>query len=213
MHLSLVSKQDTSKKKEEDSTEEEEEEKETPSGPPRCPEPRTGPRSPRSGRLPRADFISSSLFAFPAPQKILDDDTRARAVTVISLFNGVVWFEHSYYFKMMSAPSSTEEAINWLASTAALDHISAFDLKQVRIMGRADTGTRTPAQVQAARAYGFQSASWNPSSPGPAASSPSPMAPPKATLDRVERALTSTTTWSSLALGPRTLRSAGPWDQ
>ena len=102
--------------------------------------------------LGAADFISSSLLAFPAPQKILDDDTRARAVTAISLFNGVVWFERSYYFKMMSAPPTMEEATNWLASTAALDHISAFDLKQVRGLGRA--GTRTPAQVKAAHAYG-----------------------------------------------------------
>ena len=73
-------------------------------------------------------------------------------MTAISLFNGVVWFERSYYFKMMSTPPSIEEATNWLASTAALDHISAFGLKQVRGLGRA--GTRTPAQVKAARAYG-----------------------------------------------------------
>jgi len=102
--------------------------------------------------LGAADYLSSSLLAFPAPQKILDDDTRARAVAAIALFNGVVWFERCFYFKMMSSPPSIETATNWLASTASLDHISAYDLKQVRGLGKA--GTRTPAQVKAAHAYG-----------------------------------------------------------
>ena len=102
--------------------------------------------------LGAADYISSSLLAFPAPKKELDDDTRTRAVAAIALFNGVVWFERSYYFKMMTTPPPLATAVNWIADNASLGHISAFDPKQVRGLGKA--GTRTAAQAKAARAYG-----------------------------------------------------------
>jgi ribonuclease HI len=102
--------------------------------------------------LGAADFISSSLLAFPAPKKELDEDTRTRAAAAIALFNGVVWFERSYYFKMMTTPPPLATAVNWIADIAALDHISAFNPKRVRGLGKA--GTRTASQAKAAREYG-----------------------------------------------------------
>ena len=102
--------------------------------------------------LGAADYISSSLLAFPAPKKELDEDTRTRAAAAIALFNGVVWFERSYYFKMMTTPPPLATAVNWIADIAALDHISAFNPKRVRGLGKA--GTRTASQAKAAREYG-----------------------------------------------------------
>jgi ribonuclease HI len=98
------------------------------------------------------DFLSASLLAFPAPGKTLADDTRARAVAAMTLFNGVVWFERSYYFKMMSVPPPLEEATNWLADIAALDLLSSFGPKLATGLGSA--GKRSAAQKKAAKAYG-----------------------------------------------------------
>jgi ribonuclease HI len=104
--------------------------------------------------LGAADYISASMLAFPAPGKKLLPDTRARAVAAMALFNGVVWFERCYYFKMMSTPPPLEEATNWLADVAALDHLSAFGPKVARGLGSA--GKRTAAQKKAAVAYGLR---------------------------------------------------------
>ncbi len=102
--------------------------------------------------LGAADFLSASLLAFPAPGKTLDDDTRARAVAAMALFNGVVWFERTYYFKMMSVPPPLEEATNWLAEVAALDLLISFGPKAATGLGSA--GKRTAAQKKAAKKYG-----------------------------------------------------------
>ena len=102
--------------------------------------------------LGAADFLSASMLAFPAPGKALADDDRARAVSAMALFNGVVWFERTYYFKKMSTPPSLEEATNWLADVAALDLLSAHGPKPSRGLGSA--GKRTAAQKLAAKAYG-----------------------------------------------------------
>lgn len=102
--------------------------------------------------LGAADFLSASLLAFPAPGKILADDARARAVAAMALFNGVVWFERSYYFKMMSVPPPLEEATNWLADIAALDLLSSFGPKKATGLGSA--GKRSAAQKKAAKDYG-----------------------------------------------------------
>ena len=102
--------------------------------------------------LGAADYIAASMLAFPAPGKSLSADIRARAVAAMAVFNGVVWFERSYYFKKMSTPPPLEEATNWLADIAALDHLSAFGPKAARGLGSA--GKRTAAQKKAAVAYG-----------------------------------------------------------
>jgi ribonuclease HI len=104
--------------------------------------------------LGAADFISASMLAFPAPGKVLDEDTRTRAVAAMALFNGTVWFERCYYFKMMSAAPPLEEATNWLADVAALDHLHSFGLKTARGLGSA--GKRTTSQKAAAVAYGVR---------------------------------------------------------
>ena len=104
--------------------------------------------------LGAVDFTSASLLAFPAPGKDLDDDTRARAVAAMALFNGTVWFERSYYFKMMSVAPPIEEATNWLADIAALDHLHVFGPKTACGLGSA--GKRTASQKKAAVAYGAQ---------------------------------------------------------
>jgi ribonuclease HI len=106
----------------------------------------------RHEALGAADFLSASLLAFPAPGKALADDTRARAVAAMALFNGVVWFERSYYFKMMSVPPCLEEATNWLADVAALDLLSSFGPKAATGLGSA--GKRSAAQKKAAKDYG-----------------------------------------------------------
>jgi ribonuclease HI len=92
------------------------------------------------------------MLAFPAPGKTLDEDTRSRAVAAMAIFNGVVWFERSYYFKMMSVAPPLEEATNWLADTAALDHLSSYGPKSARGLGSA--GKRTASQKAAAVAFG-----------------------------------------------------------
>ena len=102
--------------------------------------------------LGAADFLSASLLAFPAPGKTLADDARTRAVAAMSIFNGVVWFERSYYFKMMTTPPSLGEATNWIADLAVFDHAATFGAKKARGLGKA--GTRTQAQKVAAREYG-----------------------------------------------------------
>jgi ribonuclease HI len=134
--------------------------------PPAAPAPKGGKRKKTSKpdllRLPcldhealgAADFLSASMLAFPAPGKLLDDDTRTRAVSAMALFNGVVWFERSYYFKMMSVAPPLEEATNWLANIAALDHLSSFGPKSARGFGSA--GKRTASQKAAAVAFGVQ---------------------------------------------------------
>jgi ribonuclease HI len=63
-----------------------------------------------------------------------------------------VWFERSYYFKMMTTPPSLGEATNWIADLAVFDHAATFGAKKARGLGKA--GTRTQAQKVAARAYG-----------------------------------------------------------
>ena len=102
--------------------------------------------------LGAADFLSASLLAFPAPGKSLDDDARARAVAAITIFNGVVWFERSYYFKMRTTPPTLSEATNWIADIAVFDLAKAFGAKNAKGLGKA--GSRTQAQKVAARAYG-----------------------------------------------------------
>lgn len=102
--------------------------------------------------LGAADFLSASMLAFPAPGKVLDEDTRSRAVAAMAIFNGVVWFERCYYFKMMSVAPPLQEATNWLADIAALDLLSAYGPKKASGLGSA--GKRTAAQKVAAVAYG-----------------------------------------------------------
>lgn len=92
------------------------------------------------------------MLAFPAPGKNLPDDTRARAVAAMANFNGVVWFERSYYFKTLASPPTLEEATNWLADVAAMDHISSYGAKSTQGLGRA--GNRTASQKKAAIDYG-----------------------------------------------------------
>jgi ribonuclease HI len=92
------------------------------------------------------------MLAFPAPGKPLPDDARARAVAAVAVFNGVVWFERSYYFKTLEAPPSLEESTNWLADVAAMDHISSYGPKATSGLGKA--GNRTASQKTAARTYG-----------------------------------------------------------
>ena len=94
------------------------------------------------------------MLAFPAPGKVLGVDARTRAVAAMALFNGAVWFERSYYFKMMSIAPPLEEATNWLADVAALDLISSYGPKAARGLGSA--GSRTAAQKTAAVAYGVR---------------------------------------------------------
>lgn len=102
--------------------------------------------------LGAADFLSASMLAFPAPGKLLPADTRARAVAAMAVFNGVVWFERSFYFKTLEAPPPLEVATNWLAEVAAMDLISSYGLKAAQGLGRA--GNRTAWQKKAAVAYG-----------------------------------------------------------
>jgi ribonuclease HI len=70
----------------------------------------------------------------------------------MAVFNGVVWFERSYYFKTLEAPPSLEESTNWLADVAAMDHLSSYGPKAARGLGKA--GNRTASQKAAARTYG-----------------------------------------------------------
>ena len=104
--------------------------------------------------LQAADFLSASLLAFPAPGATLDPDVRTRAVASMSLFNGVVWFERAYYFKMRSSPPPIAEATNWLADIAALELTRAYGTRAAKGLGKA--GSRTQAQKVASRAYGAE---------------------------------------------------------
>jgi ribonuclease HI len=72
----------------------------------------------------------------------------------MAVFNGVVWFERSYYFKMMSVPPPMVEATNWLADIAALDHLNSFGPKKA--LGLGSAGKRTASQKAAAVAFGAQ---------------------------------------------------------
>ena len=92
------------------------------------------------------------MLAFPAPGKDLPADTRARAVAAMAVFNGVVWFERSYYFKTLASPPSLEAATNWLADVAAMDLISSYGPKATQGLGKA--GNRTASQKAAAKVYG-----------------------------------------------------------
>ena len=102
--------------------------------------------------LGAADFTSASMLAFPAPGKELSADIRTRAVAAMAVFNGVVWFERSYYFKTLDSPPPLETATNWLADVAAMDHISSYGPKATQGLGRA--GNRSASQKKAAKAYG-----------------------------------------------------------
>jgi ribonuclease HI len=104
--------------------------------------------------LHAADFFSASLLAFPTPGATLDPDVRARAVAAMSVFNGVVWFERAYYFRMRSSPPAIAEATNWLADIAALELTRAYGTRTAKGLGKA--GSRTQAQRVAARAYGAE---------------------------------------------------------
>ena len=92
------------------------------------------------------------MLAFPAPGRDLTADIRTRAVAAMAVFNGVVWFERSYYFKTLDSPPSLESATNWLADVAAMDLISSYGPKATQGLGRA--GNRTPSQKKAAMEYG-----------------------------------------------------------
>ena len=87
-----------------------------------------------------------------APGKTLTDDIRARAVAAMAIFNGLVWFERSYYFKTLASPPPLDTATNWLTDVAAMDLISNYGPKATQGLGRA--GNRTASQKIAARAYG-----------------------------------------------------------
>jgi ribonuclease HI len=92
------------------------------------------------------------MLAFPAPGKDITADARARAVAAMAVFNGVVWFERSYYFKTLDSPPSLEEATNWLATVATLDLVSSYGPKAAQGLGKA--GSRSTSQKKAARDYG-----------------------------------------------------------
>ena len=93
------------------------------------------------------------MLAFPAPGKTLSEDTRARAVAAMAVFNGAVWFERSYYFKTLAEPPTLEAATNWLADVASMDLRSSYGPKTTQGLGKA--GNRTSSQKRAAVAYGL----------------------------------------------------------
>ena len=128
--------------------------------------------------LHAADFGSASLLAFPRPGATLDPKRRRRAVFAMTVFNGVVWYERTYYFRLHSSPPVLSQAVDRLASVVAIEFLRLRTVRPSSGLGSA--GKRSEAQKVAARHYaremiaklgsqtlvGFTDGSANPN-PGP----------------------------------------------
>ena len=102
--------------------------------------------------LEAADFWSASLLAFPRPGRDLPAKTRKAAVQAMALFNGVVWLERAYYFRLHAEGLGIFQAASHLAAITALEHLRTHRSKATTGFGSA--GKRTAAQKEAARAHG-----------------------------------------------------------
>jgi ribonuclease HI len=128
--------------------------------------------------LGAAHYWASSLLAFPRPGFALGSAARKAAVFAMSLFNGVLWYERTYYFRLLSSPPQVSQATDRLASMVAIE------FHRVRAGVGGGTGkavARKRARKEAARALaveaiqslgprtlvGFTDGSANPN-PGPA---------------------------------------------
>ena len=98
--------------------------------------------------LEASDFCSSSLLSFPRPGRVLPAKQRKEAVFAMTLFNGVLWYERTYFFRLLTSPPLLPQAIDRLASMVAIE------FHRVR-PGKADSGganARKRARKEAARA-------------------------------------------------------------
>jgi len=96
----------------------------------------------------------------------------------MTVFNGVVWYERTYYFRLHSSPPVLSQAVDRLASVVAIEFLRLRTVRPSSGLGSA--GKRSEAQKVAARHYaremiaklgsqtlvGFTDGSANPN-PGP----------------------------------------------
>ena len=71
--------------------------------------------------LEATDFWSSSLLAFPRPGRDLPAKRRKEAVLAMTLFNGVLWYERTYHFRLLTSPPQLPGAIDRVASMVAIE--------------------------------------------------------------------------------------------
>ena len=71
--------------------------------------------------LEASDIWASSLLAFPRPGRDLPAKQRKEAVLAMTLFNGVLWYERTYHFRLLTTPPQLPQAIDRLASMVAIE--------------------------------------------------------------------------------------------
>ena len=89
-----------------------------------------------------ADYWSSSLLAFPRPGRSLDKRSRRRAVEAMILFNGVVWYQRVYHFRLLSTPPPAVDATSRIIASVAQEYL--------RVSCTATTGSTNRAAKRAA---------------------------------------------------------------
>lgn len=69
------------------------------------------------------DFWATSLLAFPRPGHTLPDKVRKNTVLALTIFNGTVWYERVYHFRLLDSPPDLQQAADRLASMVALEYL------------------------------------------------------------------------------------------
>ena len=98
--------------------------------------------------LEATDFWSSSLLAFPRPGRDLPAKQRKEAVLAMTLFNGVLWYERTYHFRLLTTPPQLPQAIDRLSSMVAIE----FHRVRSGRAARNGASARKQARKDAARA-------------------------------------------------------------
>lgn len=129
------------------------------------------------GDLKAADYWSSSLLAFPRPGCVLAKRDRKRAVLGMTVFNGVVWYERAYFFRLLSSHPPLPQAVNRIISMVSLEYLrvvqavpSSGSASAARLARRAiakEQARRAIAELGPQTLVAFTDGSANPN-PGPA---------------------------------------------
>ena len=101
------------------------------------------------GALEASDFWASSLLAFPRPGRDLPAKQRKEAVFAMALFNGVLWYERTYHFCLLTTPPQLPQAIDRLASMVAID----FHRLRPGQAAKGGAAARKQARKEVARAF------------------------------------------------------------
>ena len=128
----------------------------TPSNPPLpCGLKRLPPLGPAEVGAP--SYIASSILAFPMKGFNLDPRIRKEAARAVAIFNGVAWFERTYFFASLERPLPLKSAVSRLAVSASIAYLKATRPKGKVGKGGSGSGVgsagnRTDLQMAAARA-------------------------------------------------------------